>query len=102
MVPVITICEYLSPDVDLIIFRSSALFSSDPPSLLHTCNIELQPRAIHAHGIVAPAVMAQGPVVTYIDMTMLAITDAKEWNALSTDMLKFNTGFQSVLSEQCI
>ena len=27
--PVIT-CEYLSPDVDLIIFRSSALFSSDP------------------------------------------------------------------------
>ena len=29
--PVITMCEYLSPDVDLIIFRSSALFSSDPP-----------------------------------------------------------------------
>ena len=33
--PVITMCEYLSPDVDLIIFRSSALFSSDPPSLLY-------------------------------------------------------------------
>ena len=33
--PVITICEYLSPVVDLIIFRSSALFSSDPPSLLY-------------------------------------------------------------------
>ena len=27
---VITMCEYLSPDVDLIIFTSSALFSSDP------------------------------------------------------------------------
>ena len=33
--PVITMCEYLNPDVDLIIFRSSALFSSDPPSLLY-------------------------------------------------------------------
>ena len=31
--PVIKICEHLSPDVDLIIFISSALFSSDPPSL---------------------------------------------------------------------
>ena len=28
--PVITMCEYLSSDVDLIIFRSSALFSFDP------------------------------------------------------------------------
>ena len=28
-------CEYLSPDLDLIIFRSFALFSSDPPSLLY-------------------------------------------------------------------
>ena len=28
-------CEYLSPDVDLTIFRSSALFSSDHPSLLY-------------------------------------------------------------------
>ena len=33
--PVITMCEYLSPDVDLMIFRSSALFSSEPPSLLY-------------------------------------------------------------------
>ena len=33
--PVIIICEYLNPVVDLIIFRSSALFSSDPPSLLY-------------------------------------------------------------------
>ena len=31
--PVITICEYLSPDVDLIRFRSSVLLSSDTPSL---------------------------------------------------------------------
>ena len=29
--PVITMCEYLSPDVDLIIFRSSVSFSFDPP-----------------------------------------------------------------------
>ena len=31
--PVITMCEYLSPDVALILLRSSALFSSDPPTI---------------------------------------------------------------------
>ena len=33
--PVITMCEYLSPYVDLIIFRSSALFSSDLLLYMH-------------------------------------------------------------------
>ena len=33
--PVITLCEYLSHVVDIIIFRSSALFSSAPTSLLY-------------------------------------------------------------------
>ena len=32
---VITMCEYISHDVDLFILKSSMLFSSEPPSLLY-------------------------------------------------------------------
>ena len=51
--PVITICEYLSPDVDLIRFRSSVLLSSDPPSLLymHPRNLVLSLISVNKHSL---------------------------------------------------
>ena len=51
--PVITIFEYLSPDVDLIRFRSSVLLSSDPPSLLymHPRNLVLSLISVNKHSL---------------------------------------------------